>query len=148
MTANELLYLIAGFLAGFFIRHYMHEFIKEPSIEPQGDGAGQGIEGTEAVVPPPEIMIRKIFQASRLGDPITPDEVIFDAKGVTFNVKRIFESTETYIPYSKISGVEVFESFILASVKIKQLQGTEIKIENFRKDDAKQIKRFILEKLV
>ncbi|HNF17256.1 MAG TPA: PH domain-containing protein, partial [Leptospiraceae bacterium] len=105
-------------------------------------------DGTEAVVPPPEIMIRKIFQASRLGDPITPDEVIFDAKGVTFNVKRIFESTETYIPYSKISGVEVFESFILASVKIKQLQGTEIKIENFRKDDAKQIKKFILEKLV
>ncbi|HMV77035.1 MAG TPA: PH domain-containing protein [Leptospiraceae bacterium] len=147
MTANELLYLIAGFLAGFFIRHYMHEFIKEPVLEPQSDGAVTA-EGGETAVPPPEIMIRKIFQASRLGDPVTPDEVIFDAKGVTFNVKRIFESTETYIPYSKISGVEVFESFILASVKIKQLQGTEIKIENFRKDDAKQIKKFILEKLV
>ncbi|MCB1176010.1 MAG: hypothetical protein KDK36_00390, partial [Leptospiraceae bacterium] len=107
-----------------------------------------GPDGTPIVSDPTkEINVRKIFRASRLGDPVTPDEVIFDAKGVTFNVKTLFKSTESFVLYSDISGVEVVESLILATIKVKPKIRSEIKIDNFSKEDAKIIKTLIKERL-
>ncbi len=146
MNTNELLYLLAGLLGGFFLRHFLPAWIKEeiPELEP-------ALETTSQTKPTEdkgqEINVKKIFKASRLGDPVTPDEVIFDAKGITFNVKTLFSSTESFVLYSDISGVEIVESLILATIKIKPKIRAEIKIDNFTKSDAKIIKKLILERL-
>ncbi|MCP5512612.1 MAG: hypothetical protein H7A24_12080 [Leptospiraceae bacterium] len=91
--------------------------------------------------------MKKVFNASRLGDPITPDEVIFDTKGITFNVRELFSNTESFVLYSDISGVEIVESIMLATIKVKPKIRAEIKIDNFTKSDAKLIKKYILERL-
>jgi hypothetical protein len=145
MNSNELLYLISGFLGGFFVRHFLYQFIHPEipeSLEEEAI-AGSGKPGE----PAKEIAVRRIFTSSRLGDPVTPDEVIFDVKGITFNVKTLFSNTESFVLYSDISGVEIVESLILATIKVKPKIRNEIKIDNFTKGDAKLIKKFILEKL-
>ncbi|MCB1143873.1 MAG: hypothetical protein KDK54_16605 [Leptospiraceae bacterium] len=146
MNQNELLYLIAGFLGGFFVRHFLHEFLAEeelilPEQTPE-EKAEAGPIKTGA-----EIGLKKVFNASRLGDPITPDEVIFDTKGITFNVRELFSNTESFVLYSDISGVEIVESIMLATIKVKPKIRAEIKIDNFTKSDAKLIKKYILERL-
>ena len=98
-------------------------------------------------IPPPIIDIKRVFIASRMGDPLTPDEVIFDTKGITFNVKTLFSGTESFVLYSDISGVEVFESIFFATIIIKPKARGEIKIENFSKKDARLIKNYITERL-
>jgi hypothetical protein len=143
MTHNELLYLITGLIGGFFFRHFLHDFLKEEVPLPQE--VEMAVAAQEAAAK--EINVRKVFRASRLGDPITPDEVIFDAKGVTFNVKSLFKSTESFVLYSDISGVEVVESLLLATIKVKPKIRAEIKIDNFAKDDAKTIKTLIKDRL-
>jgi hypothetical protein len=49
--------------------------------------------------------------------------------------------------YSDISGVEVVESLLLATIKVKPKIRAEIKIDNFAKDDAKTIKTLIKDRL-
>jgi hypothetical protein len=146
MNSSELLYLLAGLLGGFFLRHFLHDFIKEevPISEELPDGTPAGGVPLD---PGKEINLKKVFRASRMGDPVTPDEVIFDAKGITFNVKTLFTSTESFVLYSDISGVEIVESLVLATIKVKPKIRAEIKIDNFTKADAKIIKKFILDKL-
>lgn len=146
MTQGEILYFIIGIIIGVFASKFIpHYFEKEegsglPSLEPIGGGG----DTKEA---PKEITVKKVFKASIFGDPLTPDEVIFDKKGVTFNVKTFFGNTESFVLYSDISGVEIIEGILLATIKIKPKIRNEITIHNFAKSDAKKIKGLILEKL-
>lgn len=146
MNTNELLYLLAGLLGGFFLRHFLPAWIKEeiPELEPALEVATQE-KTTEDKGQ--EVNVKKVFKASRLGDPITPDEVIFDTKGITFNVKTLFSNTESFVLYSDISGVETVESLFLATIKIKPKTRGEIQIDNFTKSDAKLIKKLIQDRL-
>lgn len=146
MNQSELLYLLTGLIGGFFLRHFLHDFINE-EIPDKEVLTEDGKPLTDQVDPGKEINLKKVFRASRLGDPVTPDEVIFDAKGITFNVKSLFTSTESFVLYSDISGVEIVESLLLATIKVKPKIRAEIKIDNFTKADAKIIKKFILDKL-
>lgn len=144
MNINEVLYLLAGLLGGFFLRHFLPVWLKE---EIQEEPMIETAQAKPEIEKGEEINVKKVFKASRLGDPITPDEVIFDAKGITFNVKTLFSSTESFVLYSDISGVEIVESLVLATIKIKPKIRAEIKIDNFTKSDAKLIKKLILERL-
>ncbi len=152
MNKTEIFYLIAGFLAGFFIRHYFQDLIQEP--EPSSSDSTPTPEPeeiepvlTQETIPNPDIELRRVFQASRLGDPLTPDEVIFSAKGITFNVKSIWSGTESFVLYSDISGVEIYESLFFSTIIVKPKARAEIKIENFSKSDARLIKNFITDRL-
>ncbi|MDX1957688.1 MAG: hypothetical protein SFU98_03895 [Leptospiraceae bacterium] len=146
MTPNEILYLISGLIGGFFLRHFLHHFIN-PEQKYEEQDLAEEVSASGVPIPAKEIGVRRVFTASRLGDPITPDEVVFDQKGITFNVKTLFSSTESFVLYSDISGVEIVESLILATIKVKPKIRNEIKIDNFTKEDAGLIKKYILEKL-
>jgi hypothetical protein len=163
MTLSEFLYLLSGFFGGFFLGSYFKDYFfkqgqpEEPHQPSQNTGQKQGEEGKGADAeeaeekPQPEenkeITVQKIFKASIWGDPWTPDEVIFDKKGVTFNIREWISNTETFILYSDISGVEIIEGIWLATIKIKPKVKSEITINNFTKFDAAIIKKIILEKL-
>ena len=152
MNKTEIFYLIAGFLAGFFIRHYFQDLIQEPepsNLDSPTIPEPVEIEPalTQETIPIPDIELRRVFRASRVGDPLTPDEVIFNAKGITFNVKSIWSGTESFVLYSDISGVEIYESLFFSMIIIKPKARAEIKIENFSKSDARLIKNFITDRL-
>lgn len=140
---NEILYLLIGTLGGYFLFNFFPYYFTVDSNESL-NSTPVGVTET----PPAEIYVKKVFKASILGDPITPDEVIFDKKGITFNVKELFGNTETFVLYSDVSGVEIVEGILLSTIKIKpKTRNTDIKIDNFAKADAKVIKKLILEKL-
>jgi hypothetical protein len=132
---------VGGYFLFNFIPYY---FTAEEPPKPTLTDAATTMSGE----PPKEITVKKVFKASIFGDPLTPDEVIFDKKGITFNVKNFFGNTETFVLYSDVSGVEIVEGIILSTIKIKpKTRNTDIKIDNFAKADAKVIKKLILEKL-
>ena len=87
------------------------------------------------------------FYASRLGDPITPDEVIMNEKGVTFLVKNIFSHQDSFVFYEDISGVEIESGIILSNIRIMMRARPPMTIENFSNDDARQIKELILQRV-
>lgn len=153
MNKSEFFYFITGILIGFFIRHFFKELITQDDRDDSQTEMNLPEEKEEITPldiktdPLPHIQIRRTFQASRLGDPLTPDEVVFDTKGITFHVKSILSATESFVLYSDISGVEVLESLFFATIIIKPKARGEIKIENFTKRDAKLIKNFITERL-
>lgn len=154
MNKTEIFYLLTGFFAGFFLRHFFQDLLKEEENNLEGELADshESIQIEQEPIPvqtgpPPIIDIKRVFIASRMGDPLTPDEVIFDSKGITFNVKTLFSGTESFVLYSDISGVEVFESILFATIIIKPKARGEIKIENFSKKDARLIKNYITERL-
>jgi hypothetical protein len=154
MNKTEFFYLVAGFLAGFFIRHFFQDLVKESEPEetyPQSpielESNPKDLVVSQETIPLPDIEISKIFRASRLGDPLTPDEVIFSTKGITFNVKSVWSGTESFVLYSDISGVEIYESVFFSTIIIKPKARSEIKIENFSKKDARMIKNFITDRL-
>jgi hypothetical protein len=150
MNKTELFYLVAGFLAGFFIRHFFQDLVKdsEPVESPkESESNPKDLVVSQETIPLPDIEISKIFRASRLGDPLTPDEVIFSTKGITFNVKSVWSGTESFVLYSDISGVEIYESVFFSTIIIKPKARAEIKIENFSKKDARMIKNFITDRL-
>ena len=153
MNKTELFYLLAGFLGGFFLRHFFSDLVNSSTKDDIEEVPGDNNQLKENEIssiqtsPLPEIQIKRIFRASRIGDPLTPDEVIFDTKGITFNVKSVLSSTESFVLYSDISGVEIFESLFFSSIIIKPKARSEIKIENFSKSDARLIKNFITERL-
>lgn len=144
---NDYLYLFVGIVGGYFLFNFIPyyftaEEVAKPTLTEPGMAMGGGGE------PPKEITVKKVFKASIFGDPLTPDEVIFDKKGITFNVKNFFGNTETFVLYSDVSGVEIVEGIMLSTIKIKpKTRNTDIKIDNFAKSDAKVIKKLILEKL-
>ncbi len=143
---NDYLYLFVGIVGGYFLFNFIpYYFTAEEAPKPTlTDPGGLTMSGE----PPKEITVKKVFKASIFGDPLTPDEVIFDKKGITFNVKNFFGNIETFVLYSDVSGVEIVEGIILSTIKIKpKTRNTDIKIDNFAKSDAKVIKKLILEKL-
>ncbi|MBP7281639.1 MAG: hypothetical protein KBA66_08695 [Leptospiraceae bacterium] len=144
---NDYLYLFIGIVGGYFLFNFIPYYFTadEPPKPTLTDPAGGGMGSGEALK---EITVKKVFKASIFGDPLTPDEVIFDKKGITFNVKNFFGNVETFVLYSDVSGVEIVEGIILSTIKIKpKTRNTDIKIDNFAKADAKVIKKLILEKL-
>lgn len=143
---NDYLYLFIGIVGGYFLFNFIpYYFTADEPAKPSLADAGGGIPSGEALK---EITVKKVFKASIFGDPLTPDEVIFDKKGITFNVKNFFGNVETFVLYSDVSGVEIVEGIVLSTIKIKpKTRNTDIRIDNFAKSDAKVIKKLILEKL-
>jgi hypothetical protein len=87
------------------------------------------------------------FKASGLMNPLFPDEVTFGEKGVTFTVKKLFRSTDNFVFYSDISGVEIENSIFFATIRVIPRMRPEIIINNFSKGDAKKVKELILAKV-
>ncbi len=87
------------------------------------------------------------FSASTLKNPILPDKVIFSEKGVTFKERKIFRSTENFVFYDDIAGVEIDSGIFFSTIRIKaRAREQEILIQNFVKGDARKIKALILER--
>ena len=87
------------------------------------------------------------FKASGLMNPMFPDEITFGEKGVTFTVKKLFRSTDNFVFYSDISGVEIENSMFFSTIRVIPRMRPEIIINNFSKGDAKKVKELILEKV-
>ncbi|SEJ18228.1 hypothetical protein SAMN04487995_3648 [Dyadobacter koreensis] len=87
------------------------------------------------------------FKASGLMNPMFPDEVSFGEKGVTFTVKKLFRSTDNFVFYSDISGVEIENSMFFSTIRVIPRMRPEIIINNFSKADAKKVKELILSKV-
>lgn len=87
------------------------------------------------------------FRASSLKNPFFPDEVIFGEKGVTFKVRKLFKSTDNFVFYADISGVEIESGIFFATIRIIPRMRPEIIIQNFLKGDAKKIKDLVLEQV-
>lgn len=87
------------------------------------------------------------FSASTLKNPLMPDEVIFSEKGVTFKERKVLSSTENFVFYNDIAGVEIDSGIFFSTIRIKaRAREQEIVIENFAKSDARKIKELILER--
>jgi len=87
------------------------------------------------------------FAASTLKNPLLPDEVIFSEKGVTFKERKVFRSSENFVFYNDIAGVEIDSGMFFSTIRIKaRAREDEIVIENFTKSDARKVKELILER--
>lgn len=87
------------------------------------------------------------FSASTLKNPLMPDEVMFSEKGVTFKERKVLSSTENFVFYNDIAGVEIDSGMFFSTIRIKaRAREQEIVIENFAKSDARKIKELILER--
>lgn len=87
------------------------------------------------------------FSASGLMNPFFPDEVTFGEKGVTFKVRKLFKSTDNFVFYSDISGVEIDSGVLFSTIRVIPRMRPEIIINNFTKGDAKKVKELILTKV-
>ncbi|CAG5073224.1 hypothetical protein DYBT9623_04728 [Dyadobacter sp. CECT 9623] len=87
------------------------------------------------------------FSASGLMNPFFPDKVTFGDKGVTFKVSKLFRSTDNFVFYSDISGVEVDSGMFFSTIRVIPRMRPEIIINNFTKGDAKKVKELILQKV-
>jgi len=87
------------------------------------------------------------FKASGLMNPLFPDEVTFGEKGVTFKVKKLFRSTDNFVFYTDISGVEIENSIFFSTIRVIPRMRPEIIINNFSKGDAKKVKELILQQV-
>ncbi len=87
------------------------------------------------------------FRASGLMNPVFPDEVTFGEKGVTFKVRKLFKSTDNFVFYSDISGVEIENSIFFSTIRVIPRMRPEIIINNFSKGDAKKVKELILQQV-
>ncbi|CAN5185518.1 hypothetical protein BH09BAC4_BH09BAC4_17090 [soil metagenome] len=85
------------------------------------------------------------FRSSSLKDPLTPDEVEFNDKGVTFRARKLIGGTDNFVFYSDISGVEIDNGLFFSTVRIIPRARPEIVIQNFSKGDARRIKELILQ---
>jgi len=87
------------------------------------------------------------YSASSIMNPMFPDEITFGEKGVTFKVRKLFKSTDNFVFYTDISGVEIENGVIFSTIHIIPRMRPEIIINNFSKGDAKKVKELILEKV-
>ncbi|QRR03250.1 hypothetical protein [Dyadobacter sandarakinus] len=87
------------------------------------------------------------YSASGLMNPFFPDEITFGDKGVTFKVRKLFRSSDNFVFYSDISGVEIDSGLFFATIRIIPRMRPEIIINNFTKGDAKKVKELILQKV-
>ncbi len=87
------------------------------------------------------------FTASALANPLFPDTVTFSEKGVSFKIRKAITSTENFVFYNDIAGVEITNGLVFSTISIKaRAREEEIIIKNFSKGDAKKIKELILER--
>lgn len=91
--------------------------------------------------------MNETFTASRLKDALSPDEVVFNDKGVTFKVNKLVGGTENFVFYGDISGVEIDNGLFFSTIRVIPRARPEIVIENFTKGDAAKIKQLILERV-
>ena len=85
------------------------------------------------------------YYSSSFKDPINRDEVEFTDKGVTFRVRKLIGGTDNFVFYSDISGVEIDNGVLFATVRVIPRARPEIVISNFTKGDARRIKELILQ---
>lgn len=90
--------------------------------------------------------MQKVFTASRLLNLFAPDQVIFNERGITFHVRKLFSGTENFVFYSDISGVEIESGIFFSTIHIIPRARPEITIKNFTKGDAREIRRLIMER--
>ncbi len=87
------------------------------------------------------------FTASGLKNPMFPDEITFSDKGVTFKVRKAFNSTDNFVFYHDISGVEIDSGVFFSTIRVIPRMRPEIVMNNFSKSDAKKVKELLLEKV-
>jgi hypothetical protein len=87
------------------------------------------------------------YSASGLMNPFFPDEVSFGEKGVTFKVRKLFRSTDNFVFYTDISGVEIESGIFFSTIRVIPRMRQEIVINNFTKGDAKKVKELILQQV-
>ena len=91
--------------------------------------------------------MNETFTASRITDLLTPDEVVFNEKGVTFRTRKIMGGSESFVFYTDISGVEIDSGVFFSTIRVIPRARVEIVIEGFSKSDAQRIKELILERV-
>ncbi|GAB3027532.1 hypothetical protein [Spirosoma sp.] len=85
------------------------------------------------------------FRSSSFKDPLNPDVVEFNDKGVTFRARKLIGGTDNFVFYSDISGVEIDNGLFFSTIRVIPRARPEIVIQNFSKADARRIKELILE---
>jgi hypothetical protein len=91
--------------------------------------------------------MNEVFTASRMQDALSPDEVVFNEKGVTFKVNKVIGGTDNFVFYKDISGVEIDNGLFFSTIRVIPRARPEIVINGFTKVDAKKIKQLILERV-
>ena len=92
--------------------------------------------------------MNEIFYSSRLKNPFLPNEVHLSDKGINFKIRSLFSSTENFVLFHDIAGVEIDKGLFFADIRIKaRAREQEMHIENFSKSDASAIKSMILERV-
>jgi len=79
------------------------------------------------------------------GDILTPDRLEIGNRGVTYKKrnKHLIGVDETFMPYSKISGVEIDRRIIKSDIIIHSVGSQKIIAKDFLVSDAKKIKEEI-----
>jgi len=91
--------------------------------------------------------MNEVFTASRLTDLLTPDQVVFNEKGVSLRTKRLLSGSDSFVFYSDISGVELDNGIFFSTIRIIPRARPEIVIKGFTRGDARRIKDLILERV-
>jgi hypothetical protein len=92
--------------------------------------------------------MNEIFYSSRLKNPFLPNEIHLSDKGINFKTRNLFSSTENFVLYHDIAGVEIDKGLFFANIRIKaRAREQEIQIDNFSKSDASSIKKLILDRV-
>jgi hypothetical protein len=87
------------------------------------------------------------FKASALMNPFFPDEITFNEKGVTFKVRKALSSSDNFVFYNDISGVEIDNGIFFATVRVIPRMRQEVVMRNFTKGDARKVKEILLQKV-
>ena len=80
-------------------------------------------------------------------NPLFPDSITFGEKGVTFMIRKFLRSSDSFVFYHDISGVEIENGIFFSTIRVMPRMRPEIVIENFGKRDALKVKELILEKV-
>lgn len=91
------------------------------------------------------------YTASRLteGNRFFPSKIIIDNVGVTLKDPSLFSGKEKTIPFSKISSVDIDCPFVgYSSIIIETTGEGTIAAHGFTKKEVKQMKEFILKKIL
>ena len=91
--------------------------------------------------------MNEVFRSNRVKEVLTPDEVVFNEKGVAFKVNQLIGGLESLIFYPDISGVEIDHGLFFSTIRVIPRARPEIVIENFTKGDVQEIKRLILKRV-
>jgi len=88
--------------------------------------------------------MNETFSASRFTDLFNPDQVVFNEKGVSFRIKRVFGGSESFVFYTDISGVELNNGIFFTTIRVVPRARGEIVIKGFSRSTAHRIKDLIL----